>query len=38
VPQALRSIFRDCDDFSGGHTLTDATVAALDTSAALIVP
>ena len=37
VPQNLRPIFRDCEDFSGGHTLTDATIAALDASAALIV-
>jgi hypothetical protein len=37
VPKALRPIFRDREDFSGGHTLTDATVAALDASAALIV-
>src|SRR5262245_55803924 len=37
VPKTLRPIFRDREDFSGGHTLTDATVAALDASAALIV-
>jgi len=37
VPNVLRPIFRDRDDFSGGHTLTEATVAALDASAALIV-
>ena len=37
VPNTLRPIFRDREDFSGGHTLTDATVAALDASAALIV-
>ena len=37
VPKTLRPIFRDRDDFSGGHTLTEATVAALDASAALIV-
>ena len=37
APKALRPIFRDREDFSGGHTLTDATVAALDASAALIV-
>ena len=36
VPKTLRPIFRDRDDFSGGHTLTDATIAALDASAALI--
>jgi len=37
VPSTLRPIFRDREDFSGGNTLTDATVAALDQSAALIV-
>lgn len=37
VPKTLRPIFRDREDFTGGHTLTDATVAALDASAALIV-
>jgi tetratricopeptide (TPR) repeat protein len=37
VPRTLRPIFRDREDFSGGHTLTGATVAALDASAALIV-
>src|SRR6185503_4515870 len=37
VPKALRPIFRDREDFSGGHSLTDATIAALDASAALIV-
>ena len=37
VPKSLRPIFRDREDFSGGHTLTDATIAALDASAALIV-
>jgi tetratricopeptide (TPR) repeat protein len=37
VPKTLRPIFRDREDFSGGHTLTDATVAALDAAAALIV-
>jgi WD40 repeat protein len=37
VPKRLRPIFRDRDDFSGGHTLTDATIAALDQSAALLV-
>src|SRR5262249_41400116 len=36
VPKGLRPIFRDRDDFSGGHALTDATLAALDSSAALI--
>lgn len=37
IPQALRPIFRDRDDFTAGHTLTDQTLAALDASAALIV-
>ena len=37
VPKALRPIFRDREDFSGGASLTDATLAALDASAALIV-
>ena len=37
VPKSLRPIFRDREDFSGGHTLTDATIAALDASSALIV-
>jgi len=36
VPKTLRPIFRDRDDFSGGQALTDATIAALDASAALI--
>ena len=37
VPKTLRPIFRDREDFSGGDRLTDATVAAIDASAALIV-
>lgn len=37
VPKTLRPIFRDRDDFTGGHSLTDATIAALDAAAALIV-
>jgi tetratricopeptide (TPR) repeat protein len=37
VPKTLRPIFRDTEDFSGGDSLTDATVAAIDQSAALIV-
>ena len=37
VPKSLRPIFRDREDFSGGHVLTEATLAALDASAALIV-
>ena len=37
VPKSLRPIFCDRDDFSGGHALDDATIAALDASAALVV-
>jgi tetratricopeptide (TPR) repeat protein len=37
VPKTLRPIFRDQEDFSGGDSLTDATVTAIDQSAALIV-
>jgi tetratricopeptide (TPR) repeat protein len=37
VPNALRPIFRDRDEFSPGHSLSDETRVALDASAALIV-
>jgi hypothetical protein len=37
VPKALRPIFRDRDDFTAGHTLSDQTLAGLDASHALIV-
>jgi tetratricopeptide (TPR) repeat protein len=37
VPKTLRPVFRDREDFPGGHTLTEATITALDASAALIV-
>ena len=37
VPGALKPVFRDRDDFTAGHTLTEQTLAALDTSHALIV-
>lgn len=37
VPKSLQPIFRDREDFSGGKSLTEATLAALDASAALIV-
>src|SRR5262245_31685863 len=37
VPATLHPVFRDREEFAGGHTLTEATIAALDTSAALIV-
>jgi len=35
IPKALRPIFRDRDDFTAGHTLTEQTQAALDASHAL---
>jgi hypothetical protein len=37
IPETLRPVFRDRDDFTAGHTLTEQTQTALDTSAALIV-
>ncbi len=37
VGKSLRPIFKDREEFTGGHTLGEATVAALDQSAALIV-
>ncbi len=37
IPKSLRPVFRDRDEFTGGQELGEATVAALDTSAALIV-
>jgi eukaryotic-like serine/threonine-protein kinase len=37
VPQTLRPIFRDREDFSAGHSLTDQTIANLGGSAALVV-
>src|SRR3990172_7698752 len=37
VPPALKPVFRDRDDFTAGHTLSEQTLAALDASAALIV-
>ena len=37
VPKALRPIFRDRDDFTAGHTLSEQTLAALDASNALVV-
>jgi formylglycine-generating enzyme required for sulfatase activity len=37
IPKSLRPIFRDRDDFTAGHTLSDQTLAALDASHALIV-
>ena len=37
IPTSLAPVFRDRDDFTAGHTLTEQTLAALDASAALIV-
>lgn len=37
IPATLRPIFRDREDFTAGHTLTDQTLTALDASHALIV-
>ena len=37
IPKTLRPIFRDRDDFTAGHSLSEQTLAALDDSAALIV-
>ena len=37
IPKTLRPIFRDRDDFTAGHSLSEQTLAALDASAALIV-
>jgi tetratricopeptide (TPR) repeat protein len=37
VPETLRPIFRDRDDFSAGHSLTAQTLAALEASQFLIV-
>jgi TIR domain len=37
VPETLRPIFRDRDDFSAGHSLTEQTLAALEASQFLIV-
>lgn len=37
VPGSLRPIFRDRDDFSGGHSLKAATMEALEASEFLIV-
>lgn len=36
VPKTLRPIFRDREDFSAGHSLTDQTIAALEASQFLI--
>jgi formylglycine-generating enzyme required for sulfatase activity len=37
IPNSLRPIFRDRDEFTAGHSLTEQTLTALDESAALIV-
>ena len=37
IPKTLRPVFRDRDDFTAGHTLSEQTLAALDVSQALIV-
>jgi formylglycine-generating enzyme required for sulfatase activity len=37
IPESLRPIFRDREDFTAGETLPEQTVAALDASRALIV-
>jgi tetratricopeptide (TPR) repeat protein len=37
VPKTLRPIFRDREDFSAGHSLTEQTIAALEASQFLIV-
>jgi len=37
VPNTLRPVFRDRDDFSAGHSLTEATKAAIHGSASLVV-
>src|SRR4051794_17504115 len=37
VPDTLRPIFRDRDEFTPGHTLSEQTRMAIDASAAMIV-
>jgi tetratricopeptide (TPR) repeat protein len=37
VPKSIRPIFRDREDFSAGHSLTQQTIAALEASRFLIV-
>jgi tetratricopeptide (TPR) repeat protein len=37
IPKTLRPIFRDRDDFTAGHSLSEQTLAALDASAVLIL-
>ena len=37
IPNTLRPIFRDRDDFTAGNSLNEQTLAALDASASLIL-
>src|SRR5580692_11123355 len=37
IPKTLRPIFRDREDFAAGHSLTEQTLAALESSEFLIV-
>ena len=37
IPKSLAPVFRDREDFTAGHTLSEQTLAALDASATLIV-
>jgi len=37
VPKTLRPIFRDRDEFSAGHSLTEQSLTALDASQFLVV-
>ena len=37
IPRTLRPVFRDRDDFSAGHSLTEQTLAALEASRFLVV-
>ena len=37
VPKTLRPVFRDREDFSAGHSLTEQTLAALEASRFLVV-
>ena len=37
VPKSLRPIFRDREDFSAGHSLTEQTEAALEASRFMVV-
>jgi hypothetical protein len=37
IPKTLAPVFRDREDFTGGHLLNDATASALESSATLVV-